>query len=191
MQKKPDTSRIGTYRPSLSFYHANGKGTGCAVQLTLHPAHDSSDGSIMMNVANQLTIGNRNAPNPTFPRFDWEHAICVKLNFIDLCGILQVLRGECEAINDGKGLFHRTPRTTTHIKLHHCANMDSGYSLELRRTSTDGSEDRFSHILFSPTEALGLCEAISGSISIVCFGIPMLIEKRSPERTAREAEAAE
>lgn len=63
-------------RPALAFYHANAKGTGCAVKMTLHPATvDASgittDGYIELTAANQMTVGNRLGPNPTFPKFDW------------------------------------------------------------------------------------------------------------------------
>ena len=74
---KKTTPPPGTYRPKLAFFHANAKGTGCAATLELHPAHDDMEGCIMLSVANQLTIGNRMGPNPTFPRFDWENKICV------------------------------------------------------------------------------------------------------------------
>ena len=39
---------IGKYRPALTLYHPNGKGTGGAMELKLHPAHDDVDGSIML-----------------------------------------------------------------------------------------------------------------------------------------------
>ena len=115
-----------TYRPKLAFYHASPKGTGCAATLELHPAHDDVDGSIWLCAANQMTIGNRMGPNPTFPRFDWENRICVKLDFNDLCAMLQVFRGECESLEDGRGLFHQSPRGTTKIVLAHSVEPKQG-----------------------------------------------------------------
>ena len=181
-------SPVGTYRPKLAFYHANAKGTGCAATLELHPAHDSVDGSIMLCVANQMTVGNRMGPNPTFPRFDWENRICVKLDFNDLCAMLQVFRGECETLNGDHGLFHRTARASTKIQLRHLVEPVSGYSLELYRTPAGGRDEVRAHLLFSPAEALGLCEAIAGSMALVAFGIPMLI---SHDTSAYEAENRE
>ena len=179
---------VGLYRPSLTFYHPNGKGTGCAVELNLHPAHDSTDGSIMMRVANQLTIGDRRGPNPTFPRFDWENTICVKLGFLDLCQFLQVLRGECETINGDHGLYHRTAKATTKIQLRHLVDPVSGYSLELYKTPAGGGEESHAHLLLSPAEALGLCESIAGAMYLVSFGIPMLVphDTTAYRREARE-----
>ena len=178
----------GTYRPRLAFYHATPKGTGCAATLELHPAHDDTDGSIMMTVANQMTIGNRQGPNPTFPRFDWENRICVKLDFNDLCAMLQVFRGECESINGDHGLYHRTAKATTTIRLRHLLDPVSGYSLELYKTPAGGGEETRAHLLLSSAEALGLCESIAGAMYLVSFGIPMLVQHDTSayRREARE-----
>ena len=164
----------GKYRPDLRIYHASAKGTGCALKMNLHPAHDDCDGCIMAVFANQLTVGDRNLPQPTFSRFDWENAIAVKLDFNDLCMMLQVFRGECESILDGKGLFHRTAKASTVINLRHMVEPVSGYSFEVSRTMSDGSAPRRAHIMLANHEALGLAEAIAGSLAVVSFGIPML-----------------
>ena len=182
----------GTYRPKLAFYHATPKGTGCAATLELHPAHDDIDGSIWLTVANQMTIGNRMGPNPTFPRFDWENRICVKLDFGDLCAMLQVLRGECETINGDHGLYHRTAKAATKIQLRHLVDPVSGYSLELYRTPAGGGEESRAHLLLNSAEALGLCESIAGAMYLVSFGIPMLVphDTSAYRREAREVRDA-
>jgi len=175
------------YRPSLRFFHPNGKGTGGAVKMDLHPAHDRVDGSIMVKVSSQMTVGDLRGPNPTFPRFDWENAISVKLDFSDLCKILQVFRGECESLEDGHGLVHRTARALTRIVLRHVIEPVQGYSFEVYRTPTQGEESR-ARIFFTPWEALGLAEAIAGSMSVISFGIPMVIPH---DTSAYEAEQRE
>ena len=176
------------FRPKLAFYHANSRGTGGAVSMDLHPAHGNKDGCIMMRIANQMTIGNRQGPNPTFPRFDWENAIVVKLGFDDLCQILQVFRGECESVGDGKGLIHVTAKASTSIRLRHMIEPVKGYSLEVYRTSRNGGEESRAHILFSNAEAVGLCEAIAGSMSVISFGIPVVLPH---DTAADEAEQKE
>ena len=173
VETKP--ARIGMFRPKLAFYHPNGKGTGCAVNMTLHPAHDDVGGSIMLSVANQTSIGNRRGPNPTFARFDWENAIKVKLDFSDLCKILQVLRGECESIDDGRGLYHQSVRASTRIAFRHLMEPVQGYAMEFYRVPVGGEGETRAYVLFNSSEALGLCEAISGVMYIVGFGIPMLV----------------
>lgn len=162
------------YRPSLSFYHPNAKGTGCALRLELHPAHDRTDGSIMLSAANQMSIGDRNGPKPTYARFDWEHKVSIKLDFSDLSKMLQVFRGETESLEEGHGLIHVSPTGKTKIMLRHLVEPVSGYSFELYRTARSGEESNI-HFNFRSNEALGLCESISGAMSVIAFGIPVVI----------------
>jgi len=173
---KNQQQEIGRFRPNLSFYHANPKGTGSAIQMNLHPAHDDTDGCIMLKMANQMTVGNRQGPNPTYSRFDWENAMTVKLDFSDLTQILQVLRGECESINEGKGLYHVSSRGSASIRLSHLVDPVAGYMLDICRRGAGGSEDENrGRMLLNASEALGLCETIAGSLYLISFGIPMLL----------------
>ena len=160
-------------RPTLTMYHPNGKGTGSAIRLELHPA-DDTDGSIMATIATQLTTGNCMGSMPIYPRFDWEGAITVKLDFTDISKMLQVFRGECESLEDGRGLFHNSTRGTTKIMLRHIVEPINGYMLEVYR-KTSNSEDSNARIFLSPYEALGLATAIESSMGVICFGIPMVI----------------
>ena len=194
-QQPQEERPLGQYRPNLAFYRANPKGTGCAVKMNLHPAHDDTDGCIMLTMANQLTVGNRMGPNPTFPTYDWEHALTVKLDFNDLTQVLQVLRGETESINEGKGLYHRSPRGVTNIRLSHLVDPVSGYALDISRRSGKEGEETRAHFLFNSAEALGICEAITGAMYIVAFGIPMLVAHdtaayKSEAKAMRHAAAA-
>ena len=160
-------------RPTLTMYHPNGKGTGSAIRLELHPAHDDTAGSIMATSATQLTTGNCMGSMPVYPRFDWDGAITVKLDFTDISKMLQVFRGECESIEDGRGLFHKSTRGTTKITLRHIVEPIHGYMLEFYRKTSE--EDSNARIFLSPYEALGLATAIESSMGVICFGIPMVI----------------
>ena len=160
-------------RPTLTMYHPNGKGTGSAIRLELHPAHDDTAGSIMATIATQLTTGNCMGSMLVYPRFDWEGAITVKLDFTDISKMLQVFRGECESIEDGRGLFHKSTRGTTKITLRHIVEPIHGYMLEFYRKTSE--EDSNARIFLSPYEALGLATAIASSMGVICFGIPMVI----------------
>jgi len=174
------------FRPQLTFYHPNARGTGCAASFDLHPAHDRKSGCVMMKIAAQMTVGDRKGPKPVFPRFDWDGAVSVKLGFDDLCRILQVLRGECESIDDGHGLYHTTSAASTRINLRHILEPVAGYSLEVYRTARNGQDETRLHLLFSTAEALGLCEAISGSMAVICFGIPVVLPHDVAEYEERE-----
>ncbi len=170
------TQRPGRFRPSLALYHPTPTGTGCAMKMNLHPAHDDVSGSIMLTLANQMTIGNRNGPNPTYATFDWDNALTVKLDFEDLSRMLQVFRGECESVGDGKGLYHATAQFSTSIYLRHIVEPASMYSIELFRTSRDGKSESHARFLMRPNEALGISLAIEDSFGVIAFGIPMLVQ---------------
>ena len=180
---------LPTFRPRLSFFHANARGTGCSVQLEVRPAHGITDGSILMTLANQLTVGDRRGPNPVYPTFDRENRIIVKLGFLDVAKMLQVFRGECETIDDGMGLIHRSAQFNTKIALRHLVEPVSGYMLDVYR-SANGREDQHAGFLFSPAEAMGLTKAIEDSLGVLCFGIPMVTEyERQQDLALRQAQA--
>lgn len=170
-QKKP----LGSFRPKLAFYHANARGTGGALRMQLHPAHDDTDGCIMATLASQLTIGDRRGAVPVHPRFDWENGITIKLDFTDISKMLQVFRGECESLEGGKGLYHQSVRATTRINLQHSVEPNQGYLFEVFRTMRNGEEGH-AMVFLAPYEALGLTAALESSMGVICFGIPMLIE---------------
>ena len=190
-----NTMNSRQYRPKLEFFHQNMKGTGSAVSMDLHPAHDNTSGSIMLKMARQTVIADRSGPSPTFARFDWEHGVCVKLDFIDLCQILQVLHGECEAAGvEGRGLYHKSPSGATRISFRHNVEPTPSYSINVNKTLANGG-DVNSYFVFTTAEALGLCKAIEGSMAVVAFGIPMVIPHdttayREKAREVRNASAA-
>ena len=164
-------TEIKTYRPSLVFYRANAKGTGSAMKMELHPAHGDTAGCIMMSLASQKTVGDYRGPNPTFPTFDWENPITVKLDFIDLSKMLQVFRGECESIEEGRGLVHRSPSGLAYIRLAHLIEPIPGYRLEVEFFAGEGRIEKRT-VMLMPCEALGLVAAIESSLGVICFGVP-------------------
>ena len=159
------------FKPQLAIYHPNGKGTGGAAKFELHRAHDSSAGCIMLKMASQCAIGNKSGETPQFARFDWENAITVKLDFSDISAMLQVFNGECEALGEGRGLYHRSAKAATKIAMRHVLEPRSGYSLDLYRTVTADNGESRTHLLITQTEAEGLRAAILGSMSAICFGV--------------------
>lgn len=79
---------------------------------------------------------------------------------------------ECESINGEHGLWQRTVNGNTKIVLRHLVDPVPGYSLEVNFCPADGSEERRWMFLLQPSEALGISEAISGSMYLVAFGVP-------------------
>lgn len=158
-------------RPRLELYHPNGKGTGCAMVMAISPADSTQNGFIAVSIANQLTVGNPTGDNPTYP-FDWDNSVDFVLDFGSLCAILQVLRGEMESVYDGRGIFRKYKECSQRIQLHHVAEPVCGYSFEAVETPANGGEEKRAHMLMSPAESLGICEAITGSMHLIAFGSP-------------------
>lgn len=156
-------------RPSLALYHANPSCTGCAVKFELHPARYCAEGFMLVRFAKQKTVGEHLEDVPTFPTFEWDGGIDVKLAFLDICKIIQVLRGECESIDDGKGLFHRSMEGATKVVLRHIVMPVNAYSFEVFHRGVDG-RDTDAHIMLTTAEAIGLCCALENSMAAICFG---------------------
>ena len=175
------------FRPRMRFFHSNSKGTGCALSLELVPAIGNDEGCIMATFANQASVGNLQGTTPVYPKFDWERALTVKLGFEDICKMQQVFRGECESVGDGKGLFHGKSNAYAVITLRHIIEPSSGYMLGVRRLYADGKEARAT-IVLSSWEALGISEAITASMSVICFGAPVARARtEKPTETKHEA----
>ena len=160
--------------PCLRFCHPNGKGTGCAMSMSLRPADTIGGGYIAVSIANQMTVGDPTGDNPTYPTFDWENGVYIVLDFNDLCAILQVLRGETESIREGRGIFHKDEECCQTIKLSHIVEPVCGYSFDVFEFHTKGGDEKRAHMLLSPAESLGICESIAGSMYLVAFGVPRL-----------------
>ena len=151
-------------RPATTMCHANQKGTGTALRIELHPARTDSDGSILATIAPQNEI-------KPVASFYWNNSISVRLCLMDLAKILQVLRGNYESIDDGKGLYHRTINGFTVVRLYHRIEPIGGYVLDVSHKSNDGETVR---LIFSMTydEAFALAEAIDHAMLYVAFGVP-------------------
>jgi len=164
------------YRPRLSYYHANAKGNGSALQMELHPAHDEVAGSVFLTIARQKTIGSRAPGNVVMPSFDWVNRGVFKLDASDLSQILQVMRGIQENIADGKGLFHRSSTATTVIKFEHRIEPRPGYAFDIWRKPNDGEQTHY-YFTFDPSEAFFLMLALEQSAGVIAFGIPKVVPR--------------
>lgn len=185
---RPAAPAARTYRPQLSFYHANAKGTGSALTFELVPACGEIEGCVLAKITSQMTVGDRTGPTPVYPRFDWGNAIPLKLGFTDLSKMLQVFRGECESLEDGKGVYHRSAKRLTRICLRHVLEPFSGYSLEVYCSAQTVQDEGRAAFLFYPHEALGLAAALESSFGVLCFGVPTA--ETAPRAAARPAEEA-
>ena len=174
-ESNSDKTQPRNYRPALTFYHANGKGTGSVASFETIPATSERDGAVFLSLAQQKSVASGSAEqgNRQHATFDWANRLTVKLNFGDLCQILSVLKGSSTTINDGKGLYHDNRNTTTIINLTLQTEPCHGHSLEISRRSKSGGDPASRvRILFNASEAYGLGVVLEQTLSLLAFGIP-------------------
>jgi len=163
------------YRPRLSFYHANGKGSGSAAQLEVVPARSDREGAVYMTLAQQKSVatGVDDQGRRQYATFDWQNRVTVKLNFNDLCQMLLVMRGKATAIAEGKGLYHDSRNMTTIINLTRQAEPYTGVALDVSRKSKVESESANRiRINFNDAEAFGIGTVLEQILGLIAFGIP-------------------
>lgn len=165
------------------YYHANAKGTGSAVALSLRPASVTSDGvvcpgSVCIEMAPQKTVPSYANGVHTFATFDWDQCIVVKLGRDDLSQIIQVLRGMRENVCDGKGLFHRSQSASIVIKFNHYIDPYPCYMLSVSKKFTSSGETRSCFFSFNMDESLALMLSLEQSLMYVCMGIPEVVSKQ-------------
>lgn len=171
----PDKAQPRNYRPTLAFYHANGKGSGSAVRFEAVPATGDRDGAVFLTLAQQKSVatGSAEQGNRQHATFDWANRITVKLNFGDLCQMIPVLKGLATSIGDGKGLYHESGNTTTIINLSLQTETYQGHALDVSRRSKSGADPAIRiRILFNSSEAYGLGVVLEQTLSLLAFGIP-------------------
>jgi hypothetical protein len=176
MQETSDgIAPVRDYRPRLAFYHANGKGSGSAAKFEVVPASGDRDGAVYLTLASQKSVatGSMDQGTRQHATFDWTNRITVKLNFGDLCQILQVFKGPLATIADGKGLYHDSRATTTFINLTRQTEPHPGWALDVSRRSKDVSEAiTRTRIVFNASEAYGLGVVLEQALGVVAFGVP-------------------
>lgn len=101
--------------------------------------------------------------------FDWNNPLCAFLNFTETAQLLQVFRGECESINEGKGIYSKNPDGNSIVKLEHRFEPAMCYSLGIAQ-SIDGADAQAMFVM-NNAEALGICEALSGVMKDIAFGL--------------------
>lgn len=163
-------------RPSLAFYHPNGKNTGSAIRFTVTPATYERDGSVLMTVARQQTIGDLGSENAAdrYATFDWASKTTVKLSFVETAELLMVLGGQASVLaHAGKeGLFHNSPAATTSVSFKRSEYpIRPGFLLGVGHTpKADPNARQYYTFTFTPAEALGLRFAIQAQMGLIAFG---------------------
>lgn len=153
----------------FTIYHPNAKGTGSA--LTLIPciadAVDREEGHIILGIALQTSTGNRGEGKPTYPRFEWDKQISVRLDPVEVMEIIRVFKGEQESINDGKGLYDQRGHSALDVR--NRIDPVPNYAVTLT-TTEEGGARATRGINLSPSEAETICLALTYAMGPMVFG---------------------
>lgn len=166
---------IRGFRPRLTFYHANAKGSGSAARFEITPAGRERDGAVYLTLAQQKSVASGSAEQGTrqHATFDWTNRITVKLNFSDLCQIVPVLKGVSATLTEGKGLYHESRNTVTRINLARQAEPYAGWALDVsRKGRAEADAASRVRIVFNPAEAFGLGAVLEQALGLIVFGVP-------------------
>lgn len=159
---------MNTDKMTFALYHANAKGTGTALRMGVCNASESGVGYLTIEMAAQKEIGNK--AGTVSAMFDWDGKWGTRFRPSEIAKMLQVFRGINESIDYGRGLCHRTAdgNITHRIWLRHVFNTASVYPFEVARVEGEKQAVKRTFV-FADYEALALCEALSGSMSRICF----------------------
>lgn len=142
----------------LVFYHPNGKGTGCALQLDmrLNTGEERRYDCFFLSMARQKSVASKTDGHDVPASFDWEGRLTAKLGFLDVCEIIMVLEGRQPAVGNGRGcLFHASGDGNTVIDFRRSED-PNGYSAALSRKANGSAQPVRTQILLSEAEAAGL-----------------------------------
>ena len=152
-----ETSTMTGHRDQrVAFYHPNSAGTGAAMKLEPRVNRLEADryNCFFLDMATQKTTAAAQDGKKTHASFDWEHKLTVKLGFMDICAILEVLEGRSDKLGGARnGLFHQNGSACTVITLQKADK--GGYFLGLSRKTAANVMSRVSMVL-GDAEALGL-----------------------------------
>ena len=166
----------GNQRGRVTFYHANAKGTGTALQveLRLNRNGESRQNCMFFDMARQKTAATRDESGRTPATFDWAGKVTVKIDFPDICELLTVLEGRCDHVGGTRdGLYHEAGNANTIISFKRNAE-PAGYALGISKRSKAGDPIFRGQIVLSDPEGIGLRCLLQGSLFPMTLGSAML-----------------
>ncbi len=115
-------------------YKANKQGTGAASEWQLSFKHQEkfSPWKLFFSIAKQLEKDEKGNP-----RFDWDHAICVKMDISDISEILAVLEGAQKEAGYGGKIFHKHGEDNKIINFIHNSE-NNNYFMKVSHQSPQG-----------------------------------------------------
>ena len=141
----------------LKMFHPNAKGTGACLKISETPTDT------------MLRVFPQGQSRGGFPSFDWDHPVDFVANWHDLARMLMVFRGECESLEDGRGLLHTHDAGQSKLVLRHVIEPVHCYALEIYERNSDGVES-CGVFRLSTAEALGLSLIFEGILHHTLIG---------------------
>ena len=159
--------------PNFTLYHPNAKGTGSALRITRILPQEEVDGRIYSDGVFRFAL----APQKGGMLFDWNNATSFCLDAVELAEMLQVLRGESEAIADRRGFIVPDDDDfcrELNVRFMHRYEPTQGFLLEVSEPGKNSTElGKFlGGIFLSIPEAITLQLAIEQSLHLLVFGAP-------------------
>jgi hypothetical protein len=151
--------RTGNRRQGrLTYYHANGKGTGAVMQIDmrLNEGDERRYDCFFLTMARQKSVAAKVDGRDVPASFDWDGRVAVKLGFGDVCELLAVLEGRRDtAGQSGKGLYHASGDGSTIVEFSRQSDREA-YGLAVSRKGSDGAQVFRGQMILSDAEAIGL-----------------------------------
>lgn len=152
-----------------TIYHPNPKGTGMALALELClAATPEVPGKLKLEFARQV-----NPEGSIFPRFDWANRRIIVLTPEEVEKVLEVFAGYKESLEDGKGIFVRTPTKSAALRMVHIVEPVPAYAFRLivREGDGDAATEDVRDFNLTPTEAMMLYHALTAAMGKLVFGL--------------------
>lgn len=112
-------------------YRPNKTKTGAASKFNLSLKKKEKYDEYLLFVETTQQTGIDDNGNASFGWKDQDKRIVMKLEAIDIGEILTVLNGVKNNINEGKGLFHKSPKNPSHNTVLKLERRDNGFGYQL------------------------------------------------------------
>jgi len=150
-------------RPCIRMMHPNTKKSGSMLVVKMNPAHGEVEGRM------EFTLLPQDEGKDGLPCFS-NQGISMSLTSVEVAMLLEVLRGYCESLCEGRGIFHRCADVMKKMTFQHTIEPIPGYIISMYAKDM--------HITFhlNLAEALVLSEAMASSLVYMAFGFPVGME---------------
>lgn len=135
--------------PEVAIIHNNVRGTGSTFKLSMTSADINGAGCVEISISHQ-TGGDGHQ---------------VRLGLVDVCKLLQVFRGECESVDDGRGIIAKDGESFVRVCLDHKFDPIPCYHLTITNADDTASFN------FTSAESYGIVALLERGVSFISLGL--------------------